>query len=187
MKSSPMTRRHGARAAPLVFVLSVAMAATLDGCAATSSTFPPLGSTPQPAGDATTATQQAVAQALGRVGLQASVSVRPYRPPEGPLLTAAPRTVLEVPLQNDPEPAVIAIYALATPEAANAAARDQADYIRSNVGGGIQMAPGTRVVLQVLGSNVVYFSWLPADSPDPATATIAQALASVGQPMSVTP
>jgi hypothetical protein len=34
---------------------------------------------------------------------------------------------------------------------------------------------------------VLYFSWLPADSPDPGTATIARALASIGQQVPVTP
>jgi hypothetical protein len=42
-------------------------------------------------------------------------------------------------------------------------------------------------VLQVVGSNVIFFSWLPADSPDPATATIAQALSKIGEPVPVTP
>ena len=81
---------------------------------------------------------------------------------------------------------MIVIYALASPDAAVAAANDDAAYIRSNTGG-IQFAPGTRVVLQVVGSNVIYFSWLPASSPDPATATIAQALAGIGQAVPVTP
>jgi hypothetical protein len=166
--------------------LVVVVAGTLTACGGTASTFPPVGSTPQPAGGATAAAEQAIIKALAGVGLQAAESARPYRPPEGPLLAAAPRTVLEVPLPADKDPATIAIYALASPDAATAAARDDADYIRSNTGG-IQLPPGTEVVLQVVGSNVVFFSWLPADSPDPGTATIARTLAGVGQSVPVTP
>ena len=167
---------------------AVAALIAVSACAPGTSrtTFPPVGASPKPAGDATAATKQEVVDALRGVGLQPVDSVRAFRPPEGPLLAAAPRTVVEVPLQQDPEPAVIVIYALGSPDAALAAANDDADYIRSNTGG-IQFAPGTRVVLQVVGSNVVFFSWLPAGSPDPATATIAQALAQIGQAVPVNP
>lgn len=167
-------------------VLAVAAIAVIGACAGTTSTFPPVGTTPQPAGDATAAAKQEILDALRGVGLQPADSVRPFRPPEGPLLAAAPRTIVEAPLQKDPEPAVVVVYALASPDAALAAAKDEAAYLQSNVGG-IVIAPGTQVVLQVVGSNVVFFSWLPADSPDPATATIADALAQIGQKVPVTP
>ncbi len=180
----PMTWRLTLRG--IAAAAGIVAVTTLAACAGTTSTFPPLGTTPQPAGDATVATKQQVTRALAAVGLQASDSVRPVRPPEGPLLAAAPRSVLEVPLQQDPEPAAIVIYALASPEAAAAAAKDDAAYLQSNTGG-IQLPPGTQVVLQVVGSNVVFFSWLPADSPDPATGTLADALAKVGDTVPVTP
>jgi hypothetical protein len=184
MIPTPGAPASGERRALLAAIL--AAAALLSGCAGVTTTFPPIGSTPQPAGDATAAARQQVVQALGAVGLQPQDSVRPYRPAEGPLLAAAPRSVIEAPLQRDPDPALVVIYALASPDAALAAAKDDADYLRSNTGG-IQVAPGTQVVLQVVGSNVIFFSWLPADSPDPATATIAQALSKIGEPVPVTP
>jgi hypothetical protein len=173
------------RASAFASGLALAIALTLAGCARTTSTFPPQGSSPGPAGDATAAAKQEVIDALGAVGLQATDSVRPFRPPEGPLLAAAPRTIIEVPLPQDSDPAIIVIYALASPDAALAAANDDAAYIRSGTGG-IQLAPGTRVVLQVVGSNVISFTWLPASSPDPATKTIESALLQLGQHVSVT-
>jgi hypothetical protein len=152
----------------------------------TRTTFPPIGSTPQPAGDAAGATRGAVTAALAGAGLQAVDSVRAYRPPEGPLLAAAPRTLLEVPLAQDPDPAVIVIYALPSPDAALTAANDHAAFLRSNTGG-INLPPGTQFVVRVVGSTVVFFHWLPASSPDPGTATIAQTLATLGDGVPVSP
>src|SRR3982751_6076989 len=66
------------------------------------STYPPAGSTPQPAGGSTSAATQAVLSALATAGLQATVAASAYRPAEGPLLAAAPRTVLQVTMPDDP-------------------------------------------------------------------------------------
>ena len=165
-----------------LLALSVVVAA----CATTRSTFPPPGTSPQPAGDATAAATQQVIAALAGAGLQATQSVRANRPPEGPLLAAAPRTVLEVPLPDDPDPNVIVLYALGSPEAALAAARDHAAFLASGTGG-INRPPGTRYVIQVVGSTVIFFSWLPASSPDARTATIAQTLATLGEAIPVSP
>jgi hypothetical protein len=168
------------RAAAIALLTLAGVAAVAAGCTpAPRTTFPPIGTTPGPAGDATAATKQQIVGALAAVGLQASDGVQSYRPPEGPLLAAAPRTILEVPLSNDPEPGRILIYALGSAEAARIAANDHAAYIRSNTGG-INYPPGTQFVLNVVGSTVVYFSWLPASSPDAGTATIAQTLATIG-------
>jgi hypothetical protein len=150
------------------------------GCATTRTTFPPPGSTPAPAGDSTAAARQVVIAALASAGLQAIDATRPFRPPEGPLLAAAPRTVLEVPLPEDPQPAWIVLYALGTPDEAARAARDHAAYLASGTGGRALFAPGTQFVLQVVNSTVIFFSWLPAGSPDQRTATIAETLAAIG-------
>lgn len=179
-----MTRRP-ARLAPLA--LGAVLAALLiAGCAGgtTRTTFPPAGTTPEPAGDATAATKQQIIAALASSGLQAADAVRPYRPPEGPLLAAAPRSVLQVGLPDDPSHGYIVIYALASPAAADAAARDHATYVSSGPGG-IQFAPGTEFSLRVAESNVVFFSWSPDNSPDPRISAIAQALDTIGTPVAV--
>jgi len=160
----------------LVAVAAVALAA----CAPTArTTFPPAGSTPGSAGDATAAARQEVIGALGQLGLQATDATRSYRPPEGPLLAAAPRTVLQATLPDDPDHGYIVIYALGSPTAAQAAATDHAAYIASGPGG-IQFVTGSRFVLRVVGSTVVFFTWSPASSPDPRTRSIEDALLRIG-------
>ena len=159
---------------------AVVLAVALGGCITTRNSFPPAGSTPKPAGDATAATVTQVIAALQAQGLQAAVSDRAYRPAEGPLLAAASRTVIQVTLPQDPSRGSIVVYALASPAAAQAAAEDHAAYLAAGIGGGVQYPPGTEFVLRVVGSNVVFFNWLPANSPDPGTQQIATALQGVG-------
>jgi hypothetical protein len=160
-------------------VLMIAAVAT-SGCAGpTTATFPPLGSTPGPVGDAAAATTGQVIAALGAAGLQGTVSNRPFRPPEGPLLAATPRTLVEVPLPDDPEPGWIVVYAAGSEDQAARAAKDQAAYVASGPGRAL-FVNGTRFVLQIVGSTVVWFSWAPDSSPDKRTATIAQTLAAIG-------
>jgi hypothetical protein len=146
---------------------------------ATSACAGPTGATPGPPGVATAATEQQVIGALAAVGLQAAETDRAFRPPEGPMLAAAPRTVLAVPLPDDPDPGWIVIYALGSEDQAGRAAKDQAAYIASNTGR-INFAKGTRFVVRIVGSTVVWFSWLPETSPDARTATIAQTLGGIG-------
>jgi hypothetical protein len=148
------------------------------------STYPPAGSTPQPVGDTTNATRQAVIGALAAAGLQASETSKAYRPPEGPLLAAAPRSVVQVALADDPDHGFIVIYALDSRNAALAAANDHAEWVASSVGR-INFAPGTRFVLRVVGSNVLLFSWLPGSSPDPNLDEIGPALESIGEAITV--
>ena len=174
-----MTRRHlGA---------IVAIAISVGACAPVyvpTSTYPPVGSTPQPAGDTTNATTQAVIGALATAGLQAAVTQTQFRPPEGPLLTAAPRTVLQVTMPDDPSRGFIVIYALDSPNAALAAAKDHATWVAAPVGK-INFPPGTRFELRVLGSNVIWFSWLPGSSPDARNDQIGPALETVGEAITV--
>lgn len=163
---------------PLALVVLVMAVAA--GCVPpTTATFPPLGSTPGPAGDATGATTQQVIGALAASGLQAAVTIRPFRPPEGPLLAAAPRSVLQVALTDDPDHGFIVIYALADPATALAAATDTATYVASNLGN-VQFVPGSHFVLRVVGSTVVFFTWSPGNAPDARTHLIEDALGQIG-------
>lgn len=159
---------------------ALACALALAACVTTRSSFPPLGSSPKPAGVATAATVAQVISALRTQGVPAVESTRPYRPAEGALLAAAPRTLVQATLPEDPDHGFIVVYAFDSPAAAQAAAEDGAGYLAAGIGGGIQNPPGTDYVLRVVGSTVVFFSWLPAGSPDPGTATVAQVLATLG-------
>ena len=173
------------RVAALVSLLAVL--AVIAGCVTTMHSFPPAGSTPQPVTGSTTArTTAAVIRMLDGAGLQAEVTSRPFRPFEGPLLAGAARTVIEVDLPDDPSGgAFVVVYSLATPEAALAAATDHAAYLAAGIGGRVQYPPGTRFTVQVTGSNVVFFNWLPATSPDQRTDTIEETLRSLGASVEV--
>jgi hypothetical protein len=159
----------------------MALALALGGCTSSSGepTYPPLGVTPPPAGEATHATISAVLRALDARGLAAAVSTRPYRPPEAARLAAAPRTVVQATLPGDPERGLLVIYDLGAPSTATAAAEEQAAYIATGPGR-IQFAPDARFVIRVSGSSVVFFTWSPAGATDPRTSDIAAALETVG-------
>lgn len=171
----PVPRRLGG------LVAALALAAALGACTTgtTRTTFPPLGSSPAPVGDATAQTRQQIAEALGAVGLQALDANRAHRPPEGPLLAAAPRSVLRATLPDDPDSGFIVIYALASEAAAEAAARDHAAYISSGIGR-VNFPFDARFVLRVAGATVVFFSWSPGATSDTRTHLVEEALVTVG-------
>ena len=168
---------RGRRAALSALAIALTLAAC--GGGTTRTTFPPIGVTPQPVGDATAATEQAIIAGLAASGLQAAEAIRTYRPPEGPLLAAAPRSVLQVALPDDPTHGYVVVYALPSPAAALAAAKDHASYLSSGPGG-IQFPPGTDFVLRVVGSNVVFFHWSPENASDARTPEIARVLRTIG-------
>jgi len=176
-----MTPRSVSRHAPAALAVASFLLLGLAACGSstTRSTFPPLGVTPPPAGDATAAARAEVIGALGELGLQATDAVRAYRPPEGPLLAAAPRTVLQATLPDDPAHGYIVIYAFGSPTDASAAARDHAAYVSTGPGR-IQYPPATRFVLRIVGSTVVFFDWSPDVSTDERTRNIEDALLRIG-------
>ena len=162
-------------------MVAVAIAATAGACASEPRTtyLPPGG----PAGDLTNATEALVIAALGGVGLPAAESAQPYRPPEGALLANAPRTVIQATLPEDPGHGFVVIYALQSPQAADAAAREQAGFVASNRGGAFPRT--SRFSLRVVGSTVVFFWWVPETVIDPKTALIEEALLAVGSEVPV--
>jgi hypothetical protein len=162
-----------------IAAIGIVLAAAAGCAGATHATFPPLGSTPGPAGDATAATTQQVIGALAAEGLQAAVTLRPFRPPEGPLLAAAPRSVLQAALPDDPDHGFIVIYALNDPATALAAASDTAAYVATGPGK-IQFVAGSHFVLRVVGANVIFFTWSPDNAPDSRTHLIEDALGQLG-------
>ena len=162
-------------------IAAILVAATSAACANEPRTtyLPPGG----PAGDLTNATEALVIAALGGVGLSAAESAQPYRPPEGALLANAPRTVMQATLPDDPTHGFVVIYALQSPQAADAAAREQADFVASNRGGAFPRT--SRFSLRVVGSTVVFFWWVPETAIDPKTALIEEALLAVGSEVPV--
>jgi len=172
-----LPRRAGLlRAAGLVACLGVAIAA----CSASSAlTFPPVGSTPQPAGAATDTVKAQLAAALGVEGIQLADANTPYRPPEGAIFAAAPRTVVQAVLPDDPTHGYLVLYAFGTPQQALAGAQDQARYVASGPGR-IQFQPGTSFELRTLGNIAIFFAWTPDNAPDTREAMIPLALSQLG-------
>lgn len=109
---------------------------------------------------------------------------QPYRPGEALTLSTAPRTVFQVQLPADPTGGWIVVYELADPDAARAAALEQADWLASGPGR-VQTPIGTRHVIRLIGSTVILYSWHPDDAPDPGSAEIAAALEQIGIPVDV--
>ena len=136
-----------------------------------------------PAGSLTDATEAQVIGALAAVGLPAAEAVTPYVPPEAALFANAPRTVVRATLPDDPTGGFLVIYAFSSTQAAQAAATEQAEYIAGHRGGIFPRE--TRAVLRVVGSNVVFFWWLPDSSPDARTPLIEEALLGVGSEVPV--
>jgi hypothetical protein len=170
------------RGAPALVALVALVSVAVAGCGpgpGPLTTFPPLGSTPGAPGGATAATVRQVVGALAAAGLPAVESNRPYRPPEGPLLAGAPRTTVQAQLPDDPNHGFIVVYAFDSSATALAAAEDHAAYIASGPGQ-VQFAPDSHSSLRVVGSTVVFFTWLPGAAPDPRTRTIEDALATIG-------
>jgi hypothetical protein len=168
----------------LLAMLAAAMLSAGACAGVTRTTFPPPGSSPAPVGEGAAATTGLVIHALSTVGLQGIEANRLYRPPEGPLLAAAPRSVVQATLPDDPGRGFIVIYALASDAAAQAAADDHAAYVASGIGR-VQFTSDARFVLRVLASTVVFFWWSPGAALDPRTADIELALANVGTEVQV--
>jgi hypothetical protein len=164
-------RRAVCAAAAALLVLASAVAACGSG--------PRTGATPRSGGDAASATKALILGALGGVGLQAADATRPYRPPEAPTLTGAPRSVIQVQLPDDPDHGYIVIYSLGSAAAAETAAFDQAAYVGPGTGG-IQFPTGSRFVIRVVDTTMIFFTWAPGASPDSRTHLIEDALDGVG-------
>jgi len=169
-----------------VAVLAIVVIAALVGGATppAGATFPPAGATTGSAGGSAAVTRGDVVRALAAQGIQVEDLTRPYRPAEGAAFATAPRIVIRAILPDDPDHGLIVIYEFADPAAAWAAAEEQAAYIASGVGR-VQFPNDARFVIRVVGSTAVFFNWSPAGSSDARTASIATALESLGQGVTV--
>ncbi|HEX7473802.1 MAG TPA: hypothetical protein VF323_12025 [Candidatus Limnocylindrales bacterium] len=155
---------------------------SLAGCgvAATRASLPPepsvaLASYPPVVAD----TRRLVVDALGRDGLTLQDATQPFRPPESPSMTGAPRGVFQVVLPADPTHGYLVIYGFRDAPTAVAAAQDQAAYIGSGPGR-IQFPPDTQTVIRQVDTTVIVYSWSPANSTDTRADSIPTDLSTVG-------
>jgi len=136
--------------------------------------------TPRPTiSPAVGATRVQLDGALRARGLVLEATELLARPGEPPSFAAVPRTAFRAVLADDPAGGLIVVYELPDIATAAAGAADLAAYVTSGPGR-VQYPPDVRHVIRQVGSTVVFFPWSPASSPDPRTADLAAAVATVG-------
>lgn len=169
------------RAADVSGLLLVA-ALVVTACGAGAGTIPVAPVAPSPTravSPSVTATTTAIGQVLSAAGLATAPAQVPFRPGESPMLAAAPREVVQAILPSDPVHGMIVIYDFPDAGAALAAGNEMAAYLKSGPGR-VQFVPDSIHTLRQVGSTLVFFTWSPANSPDPRTADIASALDTLG-------
>jgi hypothetical protein len=134
--------------------------------------------TPGPAGDAASATKQLVISAVVGAGVSAAEATKPYRPAQTPALIAAPRSIVQAQLANDPDHGFIVIYSFVSAATAEKAAYDQAAYVSQ--AGRVQFPPGSHFVIRLVDTTMIFFTWAPGASPDLQQQKVEDALKGVG-------
>ncbi len=135
-----------------------------------------------PAGSAAALTHDRVALALQDAAFQVQDPNVGFRPGETATLLGTPRRLLQAVIPADPTHGFIVIYELPDANAADAAGRDFWTYLHSGTGG-IGYPQDAQFVLRRMGSTLIFFSWSPSVSPDPAVARLASVLAALGNPL----
>jgi hypothetical protein len=103
----------------------------------------------------------------------------PVRPPEAPLLTAAPRAVYQVILPKDPQKGYIVVYEFTDPSLAAAAATEEQAYLATGPAR-VQSPLGTVTIIRQVGATIVLYAWLPAGAQDDSAPAIQTALETLG-------
>lgn len=124
-------------------------------------------------------TRAEIARVLGERSIILDDLDTPFRPAEGPLLSFAPRVAYQAELPADPGAGIIVVYELTDPGEAGEAAADQAAYLGSGPGR-VQYPDPARHVIRVVGSTVIFYTWIPESAEDPSTPDVAAALATLG-------
>jgi hypothetical protein len=122
--------------------------------------------------------------ALEAVGHRLEVPPGAYRPSEPPSLLQIPRAVLRADLAA-PDEGFLVVYRAADAATARMLAADLAAYLGTGLGR-TNYPADTRFSIAVDGSSLVFSSWSPSRSADPARGEdVFEAIASVGQPVDV--
>ncbi len=181
--ASPWSARRWRRGPGLVG-LAMATVLVLGGCGIAAHNAPPsaaASATPLPTvSPAVNQTRLQIEGALAAAQFVLTTAAQPFRPPESPMLAAAPRAVFQVNLLADPDHGYIVVYEFPTAEAAAAAGHEMAAYLGTGPGR-IQFVPDTQPTLRQLGTTLIFYAWSPANSPGQDGGKIAAALQTVGQ------
>jgi hypothetical protein len=127
-------------------------------------------------------THTQVVHALEVAGLQVQDPLSQYRPGESPSLAVAPRRLVQAILPDDAQNGYVVIYELASPTAADEAGREMLEFV-SKGPGTLSYPRDSQFVVQRIGSTLVFFTWSPEVSPTGGAASVAAALAAVGEPV----
>lgn len=178
----PGVLRPRARLASVAFAMA-SVAAVVGACGTTQPAAPT--TLPASAGPARTVspavnqTRAELVQVLGAASLVLTDTQAPVRPPEAPLLAAAPRAVFQVTLPADPTRGFIVVYEFSDASRAADAAAEEQRYLASGPGR-VQTPEGTVHVLRQVGSTIVLYDWLPGAALDPAAPGVQRALETLG-------
>jgi hypothetical protein len=124
-------------------------------------------------------TRAELVRVLGSRNLVLQDSSAPFRPPEDPQFTTAPRALYQVILPDAPSEGFIVVYEFGDPSAATEAATAQAAYLATGPAK-VQSPFGARHILRLVGSTVVMYSWVPEGVEDPRQPDIQAALETLG-------
>jgi hypothetical protein len=168
-----------------VLLASLFIAGSLAGCGlaaapapSTTPAPPSVGPGRQPSA-AVAQTRLVIEAALRAVDVALTTPKVPYRPGESPRLAAAPRAVFQAALPDAPEAGFIVVYEFPDPPSAATAGNEMAEYLASGPGR-VQFPPDSRFVLRALGTTLIFFTYAPSASSDPALPRIADALSTIG-------
>jgi hypothetical protein len=165
----------------LALALAVSAAAAACGPGGISLASFPAGSIgpARTAGPAAAQTRAELVRVLGERNLLLQDTEAPFRPPEDPTFTTAPRAVYQVILPNAPSEGFIVVYEFPDPTTAAEAATDQAAYLATGPAR-VQAPFGARHVIRLVGSTVVMYSWVPEGVSDERQLDIQPALETLG-------
>jgi hypothetical protein len=167
----------------------VGTGALLAGCGGAATVLPTsqAPATAQPTAPATVeATLGQLESAARATGLVVESTLTEVRPAEPPSFAAVARWPFHALLPDDPAGGFFVIYAFPSAALAADGARDLAAYITSGPGR-VQFPPDVRFVLRQVDATLVFYPWSPASSPDPKTADLAAAIATVGTEVPIPP
>ncbi len=127
-----------------------------------------------------------MAGTLAAAGYQLRDAQVPYRPGESPLVSAAPRAVVQAILPTAEDQGFIVLYEFIDSGSAAAAAKEFASYIASGPGS-IQFPTDAHYSLRQIGAALAFYVWAPSTATDQdAESRIETALGSLGQGYTIT-
>jgi hypothetical protein len=173
-------RRRLGRVAAAVAVLALVSAGCGVGASREVVTYPPESVGPAATvSPAVAQTRALIAAVLGSLPVQLRDAQNPFRPGESPRVAAAPRAVYQAVLPADPDGGQIVVYEFRDAGAAVDAGNELAGYLGTGAGR-IQFPNDARQTIRQVGTTLIFYTWAPSTSPDPASPKIADALATLG-------